>query len=120
MAVWLPFTISYSNNKYREELNIHRKAFGFGVFSLSKFSWSSKLLIETCFEDLEIKKQTKRCVLSTSEPKIVRTGDEELFGESAAVKGSNLLLQDHNQDPANTEMERPLQTLNALVERFNI
>lgn len=108
MAVRVPFTISYSDNKYRKELNIHRKAFGLGFFFLSKFSWSSKLLFETCLEDLEIKKQRKRSVLSTSEPKIVRTGNEEFFGESAAVKGGNFLLQDHNEDPENTEMEHPL------------
>lgn len=46
--------------------------------------------------------------MSTSEPTIVRTGHEEFFGESAAVKGGDFLLQDHNEDPENTEMEGPL------------
>lgn len=60
-------------------------------------------------------KDTNKSVLSSSEPQIVRTGNEEFFGEGAAVKGGNFLLQDHNEDPENTEMEQPLQTLNALV-----
>lgn len=65
--------------------------------------------METCFKDLEIKKQTnKKICFVHLEPKIVRTGNEEFFGESAAVKGGDFLLQDHNEDPENTEMESPL------------
>lgn len=46
---------------------------------------------------------------------IIRTCDEEFFGEGAAVKGGNFLLQDYNKDPEKTEMECVLSTLNALV-----
>lgn len=97
----------YGDNKYRKELNIDRVAFGFGVFLKQVF-----LKLQMIHGDLlwgfRNKRNKQKKSQSTSEPQIVRTGNEELFGESAAVKGGDFLLQDHNKDPENTEMERPL------------
>lgn len=85
-----------------------------GFSESNRFPETPNEAMETCFEDIE-RKANKPPVLSHSttrakglNPAIIHTCNEELFGESTAVKGGDFLLQDHNKYPENTEKEHGL------------